>query len=93
MFPVGFAIPLLADACTCVGCLFVVSVHTTQTASTNGRINEEGIKSPTGNTSQATYTPSKLLLILRSSLKMKQDKYTEANRIEEKKNEKDNEID
>ena len=48
---------------------------------------------PTGNTKQATYTPYKPLLLLQSSLIIKQDKYTEANIMEEKKNEKENEID
>jgi len=61
-----------------------------QAANTSGRISEEGIKSPTGNTPQATYTPYKLLLLLQSSLIIKQDKYTEANIMEEKNNEKNN---
>ena len=47
-----------------------------QAANTSGRISEEGIKNPTGNTKQATYTPYNLLLILQSSLIIKQDKYT-----------------
>ena len=64
-----------------------------QEANTSGRISEEGIKNPTGNTTQATYTPSKLLLKLQDSLSIKQDKYTEANTIEERKNEKEKEID
>ena len=64
-----------------------------QAANTTGRISAEGIKNRIRNTTQATYTPSKLLLILQDSLSIKQDKYTEANTIEERKNEKEKEID
>ena len=64
-----------------------------QAANTSGRISEEGIKNPTGNTPQATYTTSKILLILQSRLRSKQGKYTEASIDEEKENEKENGID
>ena len=64
-----------------------------QAANTSRRFSEEGITNPTGNTKQATSTPFKLLLILQSSLIIKQDKYTDANVIEEKKDEKEKGID
>ena len=93
LFPSSLMLALVLAACALFRYTLQRQPKQKQAANTSGRISEEGIKIPTGSTTQATYTPSKILLILQSRLRSKQGKYTEASIDEEKENEKENGID